>query len=199
MTCYTQVDDFFPLRFLTAQDSEWDTYQPQLLEWIQNYKKENEEGRQISNRNGAWQSEDKIYDIESFDPFMQKIWSFTQSALLDYTNGLHPDEKASEVFYKGLRLHNMWINVNPKGSYNTQHIHGGCLLSGILWVQVPENSGDLTVANPQEFQMCYYSECHKTFTPQEGVLAIFPSHVPHGVEVNNNDKERISIAMNFGF
>ena len=36
-----------------------------------------------------------------------------------------------------------------------------------------------------------------SFPAKKGVLLLFPSYLPHYVEINNFDKERFSLAMNF--
>ena len=33
----------------------------------------------------------------------------------------------------------MWFNFNYETCYNVQHTHPGCVLSGVLWVQIPED------------------------------------------------------------
>ena len=43
-----------------------------------------------------------------------------------------------------LNLKNYWININRYGDYNTVHNHRGTILSGVFYIDVPdENMGNI--------------------------------------------------------
>ena len=50
-----------------------------------------------------------------------------------------------------MKMNSMWININGPGNYNHSHNHPGCDLSGVLWLKVPENSGNIVFESPQSF------------------------------------------------
>ena len=109
---------------------------------------------------------------------------------------------------------NAWINVNGKGDYNLQHSHAGginaCDFSGVYYAQVPQDSGDLVLVNPDSLalqQKTYYYENNKynpfnsskyTIVPKPMDLILFSSHIHHHVLPSQNSKQfRISYAFNF--
>ena len=47
------------------------------------------------------------------------------------------------------------------------------------------------------YQMQGYDYPINTIAPKENMLVIFPSWVPHAVEINLSDEERISLSFNF--
>ena len=47
------------------------------------------------------------------------------------------------------------------------------------------------------YQMQSYDYPIITITPKENMLVVFPAWVPHAVEVNSSDDERISLSFNF--
>ena len=40
-----------------------------------------------------------------------------------------------------------WININPPGAYNVRHNHPRSVLAATLYLQTPENSGNLVIHN----------------------------------------------------
>ena len=40
-------------------------------------------------------------------------------------------------------IENLWVNINPKYSYNQVHVHPEARLSGVFYVSGAENSGDI--------------------------------------------------------
>ena len=48
-----------------------------------------------------------------------------------------------------LGLGNMWANINPTYSYNKTHMHPNSLWSGVYYIKVPKNSGNLFLEDPR--------------------------------------------------
>ena len=108
-----------------------------------------------------------------------------------------------------LVVSNMWININPKYSYNSNHIHFKSFYSGVYYINVPENSGTIQFTNPSSLQRIFL-ELYKTtvdrfngftaqnwvFQPQKDLLILFPSWIEHSVNQNLSNSNRISIAFN---
>jgi len=99
----------------------------------------------------------------------------------------------------------LWANLNRYSSYNLNHIHPGCLVSGVYYTKVPENSGAIYFNNPVGNE-CGLSgfisgfpelKSFREFPAEEGDLLLFPSWLDHGVLPNMNESEdRISISFN---
>jgi len=144
-------------------------------------EKENK-GRVVSNV-GGYQSE--------ILPIMHKI-TLTYQIAYDYQ----------------IILLNLWFNVNRKHNFNHPHVHNSCNFSGIYYLNVPKNSGVLRFNNPDKIiqSLSFYegpfhnyngsNNSQFVITPEEGLLVIFPSHLEHSVEPNQNDEPRVSIAFN---
>ena len=92
-----------------------------------------------------------------------------------------------------------WTNVNEIGSGNVLHSHKTYSFSGIYYIQ-GEDTGDLVFYNTQNLMYdCYIkSPFTKKFkmNPKDNSLVLFPSWVPHEVEENKSDRQRINIAFN---
>ena len=99
-----------------------------------------------------------------------------------------------------------WLNVNDsRQCMNTEHVHGD-IFSGVFYLQAPEGSGKLSIVNPGINRMWKGGDLisqKNQFTgesiriePVEGSIILFPSYLPHSVETNDHDEERISISFN---
>ena len=99
-----------------------------------------------------------------------------------------------------------WLNVNDsRQCMNAEHVHGD-VFSGVFYLSAPQESGKLCVVNPGLNRMWagiplvsqknqFTGEKIK-LEPEDGNIILFPSFLPHSVETNNHDEERISISFN---
>ena len=84
-----------------------------------------------------------------------------------------------------------WFNYMPPGHVTTLHTHDDIdeLLSGVIYVSVPEHSGNLVLkVKDEEIEL----------EPVQGNYVFFDPSTPHAVNKNCSDKSRLSIGMNFG-
>jgi uncharacterized protein (TIGR02466 family) len=128
------------------------------------------------------------------------------------------NEKASEVAHKiglnsNLTVTGFWININPTGTLNKEHVHTGSIFSAVLYIKADLNCGNLVLKNPnyivQNSYLHYWHLLNQenssiftlptlSVTPKENLLLIFPSWIEHSVGMNLSQYDRISIAFNFG-
>ena len=96
-----------------------------------------------------------------------------------------------------------WFTKATKGQSSTCHNHNNCILSGVLYLQTNENSGDISfkdfVDKRYVMRTKEYNELNSIawrIKPADGLLIIFPSEVYHKVEENESDITRYSLAFN---
>lgn len=105
-----------------------------------------------------------------------------------------------------IALTEAWLNVNDsRQCMNSEHVHGD-VFSGVFYLSTPEGSGKLVLQNPGINKMwdgCKLTAQKNQFTgesiriePVEGNILLFPCYLPHSVETNDHDEERISISFN---
>ena len=98
---------------------------------------------------------------------------------------------------------NCWMNVANKGDYQERHTHPNSVISSIYYVKAPKDCGNTIFFNPYQRHFDYLGEenvvtqQNTIYTPVEGRLVLFESHVPHAVTPQITDKERITISTNF--
>ena len=104
---------------------------------------------------------------------------------------------------------NSWIVKHKKNDWAHQHAHTNCILSGVYYFDVDENSGVLSFHKESNhftvFPMHLDLDVSEhniinskawSFTPKNHQLFIFPPWLKHGVSGNNSDKDRYSLAFN---
>ena len=116
---------------------------------------------------------------------------------------------------ENVRLENFWININGKGGANVPHTHPGATYSGVFYIKVPKEmkGGNLfflrdyneTYLTSQE-NMGFFKQGYNLLPndlpkipvkPLEKLLLVFPSWLPHSVEFNDTEEERISLSFNY--
>lgn len=110
-----------------------------------------------------------------------------------------------DLTQNNLQIRQYWANVNAPYEYNMRHNHSPNHLSGVYYVRVPANSGNIrffderrtkTVTDPYSAVETDLSKSCYTLEPTEGMLLIFPSWLDHIVGQNRSDETRISISFN---
>jgi len=152
------------------------------IDIIYNFKK-NFPNSQSRSSQGGYQSSNNLQTIPTFYPLI-KILNKYYFKIID-----NPNKK----------LTSLWINVSSFSNYNTLHTHNSCNLtlqeedlSGVLYLKVPSNSGALCFTNPYDINH------YEKYNPVEGDLIFFNKSLPHMVEPNLSQEDRISIAFNYG-
>jgi hypothetical protein len=84
-----------------------------------------------------------------------------------------------------------WFNAMGPGHRTSLHHHdeNDELLSGVYYIRVPENSGDLIL---------YHAGNQVRIQPKEGKLVMFAPAVLHEVTVNPGPELRLSVGINVG-
>ena len=159
----------------------------QLIDYCYQEKKK-EKCSQRSGK-GSWQS---VYlHIPFMTPIRQEV-----SKVLD------------EIVTREYRHHMYWININKKDSYNVYHTHPDADYSAIYYLT--DSSCPLMLVHPSlhtgAFTTCTFLNRQLiedtgitpqyAINPKAGDIILFPSYLPHYVEENKEENDRISIAWN---
>jgi uncharacterized protein (TIGR02466 family) len=149
----------------------------------------------VSNTNeGCWRSEHKYKDInwllkEITSKVFRAIDYYNQKDAV-FANAIQQiDKKQLQIFY--------WTNINQPNSRNTVHSHKSAIFSGVYYVQGTD-TGALRIINPANI----LGECNSLspftrdfyYEPKDRDLILWPSWLPHEVEPNTSNRERINIA-----
>jgi len=142
----------------------------------------------------CWRSAHKYNNI---DWLLKAITTKVFSAIDYYSK---KDRVFSDAFSQidktNLKIH-YWTNINQPGSRNVMHSHKSAIFSGVYYLQGTE-TGSLRIINPANI----LGECNNLspftrdfyYDPKDRDLILWPSWLPHEVETNSSERERINIA-----
>ena len=198
------LETFFPTCIYYFDHPTADETNRKLKKDINLWEKRDEKGIVRSNSLG-WHSAVDMHHRSEYNHFTK--WLFEKVNEVYLHQGYDPRAEA--------HCDNMWANINKRWSHNRNHVHPGCLWSGVYYVQAPKNSGRIwftdprgeahmltpvfdNARSPNTWREVYYE-------PLPGRLIIFPSWLLHEVEPNlnkefeENDSRgwRYSISFNF--
>jgi hypothetical protein len=127
---------------------------------------------------------ENIYlDAPASDCGLDTLDSLIDESLNNAADLLQTDKSELKIGY--------WFNLMQPGQVTTLHRHDDFdeLLSGVVYLAVPEHSGDLILqVNNQEI----------VIPPVSGDFVYFSPETPHRVSENLSTRHRLSIGMNIG-
>ena len=92
----------------------------------------------------------------------------------------------------GLSMDEFWFNIAAPGESTGWHDHKkGSELSGVYYLHVPDNSGDIHFRKKDDDEIFEWE-----IKSQTGKLILFDSSIEHSVPKNKSKENRISIAFN---
>tara|TARA_B100002019_G_C21192007_1_gene559345 strand:- start:187 stop:783 length:597 start_codon:yes stop_codon:yes gene_type:complete len=116
----------------------------------------------------------------------------------------HSNHYADKMGIPKVMLSSYWSIIETPGSLMKEHNHPNSSISGVIYVNVDQNSHPLVFKNPNPFigngyythQNKYNTSTHEVH-PQNGDLILFPGWLEHGSDyIMNETDTRVSISFN---
>jgi uncharacterized protein (TIGR02466 family) len=138
-------------------------------------------------------------------PGMEKLKAYIEKEVKDfYVHGLAIDGD--------IMITQSWVNRNINGGGTHTHYHNNSVISGVYYMDVPDNStlikfykADVdrsTVyrlepeVNPNLFEGNPYAQTVATIPVANSEILLFPSYLPHSVPDMATSKDRWTLAFN---
>jgi uncharacterized protein (TIGR02466 family) len=106
-----------------------------------------------------------------------------------------------------LKLDSLWINVLPEGGVHTSHIHPRSVVSGTIYIAMPDGASAIKFEDPRHAMMMYApprkakaADENRSFVyraPAPGEALFWESWLRHEVPVNQAEGERITASFNY--
>jgi uncharacterized protein (TIGR02466 family) len=142
------------------------------------------------------QSNFKLANHPEMGLMKEFVWDVSRQYLDQL--GYDPDHLKGDIF--------LIANALEQGSFHKSHTHYNCLLSGVWYLQVPENSSPLEFETPVFPSLLTQipiknpdNPLNWTNTylyPATGYYTVFPPYVRHAVLPNDSLDSRIAISWN---
>tara|TARA_B100001013_G_scaffold262204_1_gene164760 strand:- start:2513 stop:3172 length:660 start_codon:yes stop_codon:yes gene_type:complete len=167
------------------------------------YIMKNVEYKRYPANNGFGSKSKFLLDIQALAPLKKVLTDVTHEYLYKI---LDIDESAD------FQMTNSWSVKHIKGDEAGQHHHANSMLSGILYLQTDEKTGDVLFVKERNhfplfndtIQIPFKGNNYNLYNvegwaikPRNNQLLLFPSQLRHEVYPNESDTERYCIAFNF--
>ena len=142
---------------------------------------------------------ENLFDDPDITVFQQEI----HKHIAEYLNAIEFYKSNTYRHNIKYKICSSWFAEFRKGCYAHIHNHGHCDIAGVYYFKVPENSADFFVMStvPQMYSsLLFHHLSYRTiFPPSQGNLLLMPGWMDHGVQMNDTDEPRISVAFNVVF
>jgi len=175
----------------------------ELAHSIRSLAADDEAGRRWSRDKGykGYTSYASLNDLPRRDPAFADL----QKLLVRHASTF-ADELAFDLSRKP-KLDSLWVNLLKPGGHHSAHIHPHSILSGTLYVEVPDGGGPIRYEDPR-LPMMMASPVRREDAPDElrpfvaveprrGLLLMWESWLRHEVLPGTARQDRLSISFNF--
>jgi uncharacterized protein (TIGR02466 family) len=173
---------------------EFEEHKEIFLKVVKEYKEQNPTSETSKSNVAGYQSPNTLQQVEELRPLFEYICQIGFRACADL-----------EFIDCDIAMTAAWLNINDsRQCMNSEHVHSD-VFSGVFYLQAPEGSGKFGLQNPAINGMwsgCKLTSQKNQFTaericidPIEGNIILFPSYLPHSVQTNDHDEERISVGF----
>ncbi|WP_294324255.1 TIGR02466 family protein [uncultured Sphingomonas sp.] len=105
-----------------------------------------------------------------------------------------------ELAGRKLKLDSLWVNLLKPGGGHSGHLHPHSVVSGTVYVAVPEGAGGIRFEDPRLPMLMAAPTRPGTFetvAPRPGTLLLWESWLRHEVMPHAGKGERISVSFNY--
>jgi len=161
----------------------------------------------------GWCEENGYPGYTSYASLTDLPWRFPIFAevvkALDAHIAAFAEHLAFDLEDKPLTLQDIWINILPEGGTHASHIHPHSVISGTMYVAMPEGTSALKLEDPRSSRMMA-SPTRRKDAPEElrqfvyvkpdvGDVLLWESWLRHEVPMNMSEDDRISVSFNYGW
>jgi uncharacterized protein (TIGR02466 family) len=145
----------------------------------------------------GWQSAHTLHTLEEFGDLTACIRRGVAGILRFLRTG-----------YDAFEITACWATILACGATHKLHHHPNNFLSGVYYVRARPGADTINFHDPRNqtgiirppvFDLTAENTDQVVVRVKEGTLLVFPAYVPHSVDANASDAERISISFNIMF
>lgn len=200
------IQQLFPTQILNA------SLFPARSRFLKDLEKEILKISEVDLEGQDWSETNYLFGYTSYGS-MDQLHRFSSSfndlkKKIDKHVATYVKELGWNINPKELNLSKMWVNIMPKGTIHTGHIHPLSVVSGTFYVSLPKKNVPALkfedprfarmMATPPKKQIVATKNLNFfSFIPKQGDVVLFESWLRHEVVQNNSDDLRISVSFNY--
>ena len=176
----------------------------ELLRECRQLREFDDAGRRWSAKNypGGYTSYGSMDRLQEFSSTFRELEQNIDRHVAAYAKSLDWDLGGRE-----LRMTDCWVNIMPRGTAHSLHLHPNSVISGTYYVSTPRGCAGLKfedprlsrfmAAPPRTADPAHSNRIHVTYPAEAGRVTLFESWLRHEVASNPVNRERISISFNY--
>jgi uncharacterized protein (TIGR02466 family) len=202
------VHALFPTLVYAAPLHKGDSraFNRQLLKECRQLREDDAAGRRWSRKNytGGYTSYGSVHRLQSISPTFDALRRKLDRHVAAFAGAVEWDLRG-----RNLEMTDCWINIMPRHTVHSLHLHPHSTLSGTYYAQVPSGSPGIKfedprldrfmAAPPRKLKARRAARPWITFPAASGRLILFESWLRHEVAPNRVDAERISVSFNYSW
>jgi uncharacterized protein (TIGR02466 family) len=161
-------------------------------------------GRRWCRKNGyaGYTSYASLNDLPWRFPIFKELQRKLDTHVAAFATALDYDRGGRKI-----ALDSLWINILPEGGVHTSHIHPHSVISGTLYVAMPDGASAIKFEDPRHAMMmaapprkAKAAEENRSFVyraPAPGEVLLWESYLRHEVPLNRAEAERITVSFNY--
>ena len=181
-------------------------FNDQLLKECRRLRLDDAAGRLWSKQNypGGYTSYGSVHRLQTVSPTFELLRNKLKRHVAAFAAAVEWDLRGRE-----LEMTDCWVNIMPRGTVHTLHLHPHSTLSGTYYVQVPKGSAGLKfedprldrfmAAPPRLARAQRESRPWVSYPAAVGNLLLFESWLRHEVAPNRVKADRISVSFNYNW
>ncbi|WP_435140608.1 TIGR02466 family protein [Pseudopelagicola sp. nBUS_19] len=201
-----QIESLFVTRLYRAKLSEFGETldQNELKASCYSIAEDDEAGQ-------AWCLDNGYSGYTSYASLTDLAWRFPifadMVAALDAHVAAFSKDLEFELDGRSLKLEDLWVNILPEGGAHSSHLHPHSVISGTVYVSMPEGASALKLEDPRSGRMMAAPIRTKNaprnlqqfiyVKPEVGEVFLWESWLRHEVPMNTAEDERISVSFNY--
>ncbi len=145
----------------------------------------------------GWQSAQTLHEREELRDLVACVNHAVKSIL-----------RFMRIGYEAFEITGCWASVLAKGAAHKVHTHPNNFLSGVYFVQTQPGADTINfhdprvqtgIIRPPVVELTAENTDQVVVRVENGTLLIFPPYLPHSVDPNMSQNERISLSFNIMF
>jgi len=178
----------------------------QLLKECRQLRLDDAAGRHWSKKNypGGYTSYGSAHRLQTVSPTFESLRKKLERHVALFAAAVEWDLQGRD-----LAMTDCWVNIMPRGTVHSLHLHPHSTLSGTYYVQVPKGSPGIKFEDPRldRFMAAPTRKPQArrelrpwvTYDAAPGHLLLFESWLRHEVAPNAANAERISVSFNYNW
>ncbi|MFM9973274.1 MAG: TIGR02466 family protein [Beijerinckiaceae bacterium] len=186
------------------QDNEDISFLPELDASCRSIAEDDSAGQRWCRKNGypGYTSYASLNDLPWRFPAFKHLQKRLDKHVAAFAKALDLD-----LGRKKLTLDSLWVNILPAGGVHTSHIHPHSVVSGTVYVAMPEGASAIKFEDPRHAMMMAApprkpkaAKENRSFVyvaPKPGDVLLWESYLRHEVPMHMAEDERISVSFNY--